>query len=179
MERLSVLYASALFELALQRGLTDDFMDQATFIRDTLQDAQCQRILQHPHIPTAEKQDFFKKLFSRRVHADLLGFLCLAAEKNREAFLLPALTALIDIIKRHKGKVSAIVYFAAAIDEEQLAIMTEVLSKKLKKSVDVSLKVDTSVIGGPYILVDGYYLDWTVKKRLRDLTVHMKEGCSA
>ena len=179
MERLSVLYATALFDLALHRDLADDFMDQATFIMDTLQDTQCQRILLHPHIPTAEKQEFFKKAFSRHVHADLLGFLYLAAEKNRETYLLPALTALVDMIRRHKGKVTAIVYFAAAINEGQLAVMSEVLSRKLKKSVDVSLKVDASVIGGPYIFVDGYYLDWTVKKRLRDLTVHMKEGCSA
>jgi F0F1-type ATP synthase delta subunit len=57
--------------------------------------------------------------------------------------------------------------------------MKTVLSKKLNKDVDLSLKIDPTIIGGPYILVDGYYLDWTVKTRLRDLTVYMKEGCSA
>jgi len=179
MERLSALYASALFDLALQAGLADVFMDQATFVRDTLQDSQCLRILIHPHIPTTEKQAFFKKMFSGHIHADLLGFLYLTAEKNREAFLIPALTALIDMIQRHNGKVTAMVYFASAIDKQQLALLEKTLSKKLKRNVDVSMKVDTTVIGGPYIFVDGYYLDWTVKKRLRDLTVYMKEGCSA
>jgi len=179
MERLSALYASALFELALEKGMTDEFLAQANLIRDTLQGADCHRILVHPHIPAAEKHAFFKKAFAGHVHADLLGFLFLAADKNREAYLLPALAALADLIDNYRGKVTAKVYFASALDKGQLAEMKKILSKKLKKDVEVSPKLDKTVIGGPYIFVDGYYLDWTVKKRLRDLTAHMKEGCSA
>ena len=179
MERLSILYASALFDLALEKGLADKFLDQAILIRDTLQDKQCQCMLVHPHIPATEKQKFFSKAFNGYVHDDLLSFLYLVTEKNRETFLLPALMALIDMIERYKGKTTAKVYFASALTKEQLTVMKKKLSGKLKKDVEISLKIDPTIIGGPYILVDGYYLDWTVKKRLRDLTVHMKEGCSA
>ena len=179
MERLSTLYASALFELALEKGLTDEFLAQATLIRDSLHDEQCVRILVHPHIPTAEKQGFFTKTFAGHIQADLLGFLFLVADKNREAYMLPALTSLIGMIERYKGKVAAKIYFAASLDNGKLEMMMKTLSRKLGKVVDVTLVVDPTVIGGPYIFVDGYYLDWTVKKRLRDLTVHMKEGCSA
>jgi len=179
MERLSLLYASALFQLAKENDLTDEFLDQAAVIHDALKSAECQRILVHPHIPAAEKQEFFKKAFAGHVHADFLGFLFLVTEKNRETFLLPALEALIDMINSYKGKVTADVYFASALDAKQLATMKKALSKKLNKDVEILLKIDPSVIGGPHILADGYYLDWTVKRRLRDLTVHMKEGCSA
>jgi F-type H+-transporting ATPase subunit delta len=179
MERLSILYASALFDLAIKKGLVDEFLDQASLIRGSLQDMECQRLLVHPHIPAAKKQEFFRKAFSGNVVKDLLGFLYLVTEKNREAYLLPALSALIGLIERYKGKVNSKVYFASAIDENQLKEMKGILSRKLNKSVDISLKVDPSVIGGPYIYVDGYYIDWTVKTRLRDLTVHMKEGCGA
>ena len=179
MERLSVLYASALFELAVEKGSANKFLDQTILIRNTLQDADCQRIVIHPHIPAAEKQKFFGKIFEGRIHDDLLGFLFLVTEKNRETYLIPALTELINMIERYKGKTTATVYFATPLDNKQQATMKNVLSKKLNKEVDLSLKIDSSIIGGPYILVDGYYLDWTVKKRLRDLAVYMKEGCSA
>ena len=179
MDKLSLLYASALFDLAEANDAVGDFLEQATLLRDTFQEPQCHRILLHPHITTAEKRDFFSKAFSSQIHNDLLAFLFLVVEKNREPFIISALTALIEMIERHMKRVTAKVYFAAAIDEKQVAEMKEVLSKKLEKSVEVFVEVDPSVIGGPYIFVDGYYLDWTVKKHLRDLTVHMKEGCSA
>ena len=179
MERLSILYASALFEIALEKGIVDEFLDQASLTRDMLQDAGCQRILEHPHISEQEKKEFFRMAFAGHIHDDMLGLLFLVAEKNRENYLLPALTALIDMIKRYKRQVTASVFTAETFDGKQVSAMKEMLSRKLDKTVDISLKVDPSIIGGPYIFVDGYYLDWTVKKRLRDLTVHMKEGCSA
>ena len=179
MERLSVIYATALFDLALQHDAVDVFLSQAIFLRDSLNDDECQRVLNHPQISAAEKHDIFEKTFAGQIHDDLLGFLYLVADKNREAQLIPALTALIGIIERHNRKVTARVLSAAPYDKNQAESLREILSKKLDKFVELDMKVDPSVIGGPYIFVDGYYIDWTVKKRLRDLTIHMKEGCSA
>ena len=178
MERLTILYASALFDIARERDLIDEFYDQASLMCDAMEGTQCHRVLVHPHISAAEKHEFFKKAFSGHVHDDLLGFLFLVADKNREAFLIPSLEALIEMIAHHRNNVTAQVLSAAEISEDQTALMKQLLSKKLSKNVEISVKVDPSVIGGPYIYVDGYYIDWTVKKRLRDLTVHMKEGCS-
>jgi len=179
MERLSSLYACALFELALERGSVDVFLDQAAMLRDTLQDEQCLRVLVHPHISAAEKHEVFSNAFAGHLHDDLLGFLFLVTDKNRENFLLPALSELIRLIERHQNKVTAQVLSATAYDGKQIDALREALSDKLRKSVEISLKVDPTVIGGPHIFVDGYYIDWTIKERLRDLTVHMKVGCSA
>ena len=179
MERLSAVYASALFDLAVQHDAVDEFLEQAVFLRDSLSDADYQRVLDHPQISAAEKHSLFTKAYEGRVHEALLGFLYLVADKNREAYLVPALNELIGIIERYNGKVTAKVLSAAPYDEEQAESLRSMLSLKLDKQVELDLKVDPSVIGGPYIYVDGYYIDWTVKKRLRDLTVSLKEGCSA
>jgi len=179
MERLSILYASALFDLAIGHDALDEFLENALLLRDSLQDSECKRLLEHPHISAAEKHDLFKTAFGGRVHEDMLGFLFLAADKNREAFLLPALAELVEMIKRHKRIVTAKVLSATPLDDIQARELRVVLSEKLGKIVELSPKTDPSVIGGPYIFVDGYYIDWTVKKRLRDLTAYMKEGCGA
>lgn len=179
MEKLSLLYASTLFSLALEHDAVSEFLDQAVLMRDALSEPECRNMLVHPHIPAAEKREFFKTAFGGHIHEDLLSFLFLAADKNREIFILPALEALTGMIKRHMKKITAKVYFATAPEDRQLASMRDLLSEKLNKEVEISLNVDPSVIGGPYIYADGYYIDWTVKKRLRDLTVQMKEGCRA
>ena len=175
MERLSVLYASALFDLALGHDSVDEFYAQAVLLRDSLQDDDCRRVLAHPQVSAAEKREFFKKAFEGHVHEDLLGFLYLTADKNRVPYLLSALSALIGNIDRYNKKVTAKVMSAAPYDEKQAESLKKMLSNRLEKHVELDLQVDPSVIGGPYIFVDGCYIDWTVKKRLRDLTVSMKE----
>jgi len=175
MERLSVIYASALFDLALQQDSIDDFLKQAVFLRDSLSDEDCQRVLVHPQIPATEKQEFFRNAFEGKVHEDLLGFLYLVAEKNRETRLISALDALIGNIERYNRIVTARVLSAAPYEKKQAEELKEMLSHKLNKHVKLQLKVDPSVIGGPYIFVDGYYIDWTVKKRMRDLSASLKE----
>ena len=178
MERLSALYASALFDLAIDRNAVDEFLDQAILLRDLMQDGRYMRVLLHPHIPAAEKQQLFTDSYAGHINDSLMGFLFLVTEKNREAFLVPALNALIEKIERHMKKVLAKVTSATELDGGQVAEIKEVLSGRLDKKIEISLKVDPSIIGGPYIFVDGYYIDWTVKTHLRELTVHLKEGCS-
>ena len=179
MERLSILYASALYDLAQEYNAVGRFRDQASMIVDLLDNRDCLRILEHPQITAAEKCEFFSKVFAGHIHDGLLGFLFLTVEKNREPFMIPALKALIGMIERSEGKVTADVMTAVAYSDTQISALKDILSKKLGKTVEIAMKTDPSVIGGPYIFVDGFYLDWTVKKRLRDLTVYMKEGCSA
>ena len=179
MERLSVIYASALFDIAIKHNAVDEFLGQTTFLLDSLSDDEIYRVLVHPQISASDKREIFRKAFEGQIHNDLLGFLYLVVDKNREAYLIPALKALVELFQRHNKIVTAKVLSAAPFDEKQSETLREILSSKLDKQVEIDLKVDPSLIGGPYIFVDGYYIDWTVKKRLRDLTIHMKEGCSA
>ena len=175
MERLSVIYASALFDIALEKNAVDDFLSQAIFLRDSLSDDEFQQVLIHPQISAADKHEIFNKSFKGQIHEDLLGFLYLTADKNREAYLIPALKCLIGLIERHNKIVTAKVLSAAPYDTNQAEALRKTLSKKLEKDIELDLKVDETLIGGPYIFVDGFYIDWTVKKRLRDLTKSLNE----
>jgi len=177
MEKLGSLYASALFDLALENGTVDAALEQAVLLRDAIEDEQYSRMLTHPHITAAEKQELLRTAFAGHIQDDLLGFLFLATEKNREVCIIPALSGLIGMIERHMKKTTANITTATELDDNQISEMKEMLSEKLDKTVDISLNVDPSIIGGPYVFVDGYYIDWTIRTRLRDLTVHMKEGC--
>ena len=179
MGKLDVLYASALFKIAKEKNLFDKFLEDARLLQLNLQDENCQKMLAHPHISASEKKDFFKRAFDKNIGEDLLGLLFLATDKNREAYILPALTQLIEMIRQHKNIVVAEVASAVAFSETQAENLRRILTKKLNKTVEMQFKIDPSLIGGPYILVDGHYIDWTIKKKLYDLTVYMKEGCSA
>jgi len=176
MAKLSANYASAIFKLSVERGAAGEMYEQALFICDVLKDADCRRILVHPHISNAEKLSFFNDIFEGRVRGDLTAFLRLVIDKNRESHFLPAVRDLIGLIERFQGKTKANVLSAADLDEPQSAALKEILSKKLDKQVEIFVKVDPSLIGGPYINVDGYIIDRTIKNKLFDLTAVMNAG---
>ena len=169
MANLSALYATALFDIFSETGNLDDSLDQAVFLRDTLNNDECRRIITHPHITVAEKRAFFKEIFASGIHDDLLGFLYLAVDKNREEYLVPALTEYIRRVKQHQGKTTANVVSATELSEKQITALEKLLSKKLNKQVEVSLKIDPTVVGGLYIQADSYFLDRTIKKQMLEM----------
>ena len=176
MERLSALYASALFELAIERDNLDESLSEAIFLRDVLQDTDVMRILLHPQIPRNDKHKLLTDIFTGNIQEDLLGFLNLAIEKNRQAFIVSILDVYIKMIEKHKSIITAKVISATELDDKQATEIRGILSGKLGKEVRLSMNVDPSVVAGPYIYVDGYYLDWTFKTRLHELAVYLKEG---
>lgn len=169
MAQLSNRYATALFRLATEQGQLNEFLQQAEVLQNALKEPKFQQIVTHPRITTAEKQKLFNEAFSSSLHKDMMGFLCLAVAKNREAFILPALTAFIDMANNMLRRATASVVSAVPLRGEQIEAIQIRLSKKLNKQVTVDAKVDPSVLGGLFIQVDGYFMDCTVKSQLREL----------
>jgi F-type H+-transporting ATPase subunit delta len=171
---LGIRYATALFGISQESGLLNDYLEQAQLVRDNIACDDAQRVLTHPRISSEEKFAFLQKAFGEHIHADLLGFMRLVVEKNRTAFLLPALNKLIDMIKTHNRQTTAKVISAVPLSDEQAAQLTAMLVKKLNKQVDITVLVDPSVIAGISIHVDGYFLDRTVRTMLKDMKESLK-----
>ena len=169
MADLGIRYATALFEISQESGLTKEYLAQAQLLCDNFQDEEALLILTHPRITADEKFDFINKAFGGAIHQDLLGFIQLVIAKNREAFLLPALGKLVEMIKHHQNQTTAKVISAVPLTDAQAERLGKILSKKLNKEVDITVIVDPSQIAGISIHVDGYFIDRTVKSMLRDM----------
>jgi len=169
MADLSARYAHALFQLAKEKNLFDEFLQQAIFLRTHLKQDGAIDILTHPLITSAEKTAFVHKVFGTVVHQDFLGFLQLAITKNRENFILPALKKLIYRIKKARGLITARVISATVLTDQHKLQLSQKLSAKLGKQVEVNVIVDPSQIAGISVQVDGYFLDRTAKTMLRGM----------
>jgi len=185
MAQLSAVYASALFDIFVEKeaaqeqaeqGYADRFLEHTVVLRDLLQESDCHRVLVHPHISSAEKRTFFETALGGQIDVDLTGLLYLAITKNREAFLVQAYTDLIGLVERYQKKARAKVISAAELSEEQVESISTMLSRKLNKNVIITAEVDPSLIGGIYIYVDGYYIDRTIKTRLNEMKNNIIKG---
>ena len=175
MAKLSGLYAAALFELIVESGKPEAAIEQAFILRDTLKDADCRKILVHPNIPNDEKRKFFQSAFAGGLDGHLLSFICLTIDKNREAYVISALTQLITLLRKRLGRTTAKVVTSAALSAKQTAELKSLLEKKLQKQVELETDTDGAVIGGAHIQTDGYFIDRTIKRRLSELTLSVKK----
>ena len=176
MAQLKDRYASALFDLSLESGRLEKHMEQALLVQKALETEGFQEFLTHPHITNEEKQDFLQKLFADKISDDLMGFLYLALEKSREQTIAPAIASYIDMLSLHSGKVTASVVSAAALSQKQLLAISELLSQKLNKQVEIEAQVDPALIGGFYIHVEGRLIDRTVRTQLNNMKDRLKRG---
>ena len=176
MANLPTRYARALFDISLERGLTAEYMEQAAFIRDTLKNHDFHHIITHPRIPQTEKHAFLDNTFANRIHSDLLSFMKLTVEKNREKYMASALDTLVETIRRHQNYTTAKVISAINLSEKQSNQLRVKLAQKLGRQVELLVKIDTSVIGGFRVHVDGHVFDHTLQRLLRDMKNDMKES---
>lgn len=176
MAKLKDRYAHALFELSLERDTLQTDLAEAILVREALINNDLQRFLVHPDVPDRAKQQFFRNTFSRQISDRLMGFLDLMVRKNRESLIVPALTEYIDRVNRHLGRTKARVVSARALSEKQIEAIRTILAQKSGGRVEVEATVDPEVIGGFYLLIDGWLFDRTVRSDLHRMREHLKRG---
>lgn len=174
MAQLANRYAAAIFDLSIERGNINENLENALLIRDVFEEDECRGIITHPRITATEKRNFFDEVFGKHVSTDLMGFLNLTVDKNREEFIVPVLSAFIDLAHEHLRKTTATVVSAVPLREEQITALAALLTRKLNKEVTVEQKLDRGVIGGLFINVDGYYVDRTIRTRLHEMKLSLE-----
>lgn len=176
MAELKNRYAKALLDLSTEKEILSKQVEQASFICDVLKIDKCEDFLRHPNISNKAKRSFLDTLFTDKISADLMGFLYLTIEKNRESLIIPTLTSYIEMGKKQLGYIVANVVSAFELNQEQLSKIKEILSKKIKKEIELKVSIDPDLIGGFYIHADKYMIDYTIRTQLYNMKEKLKKG---
>jgi len=176
MAEINRLYGKALFDLALQQGNMETCLEQAALVRDMLELPESRQMLTNPLVPKASKLRFLNETFPGTLMEPLRSYLELLIDKNREEILPSSITEFLSMGDRWRGVVEAHVVSAAELRPEQLSALQEVLARKTNKTVDMSMTVDPSLIGGFYLNVGGYTVDRSVRRQLQDMKLSIERG---
>lgn len=96
--------------------------------------------------------------------------------KNRRASEIPAMLASFeDIVARRKGSQVAKVTSAQKLTAAQLTSLKSNLKKSLGRPVDVETSVDPDLLGGFIVRVGSRLYDSSLKTKLEDLKIALKE----
>jgi F-type H+-transporting ATPase subunit delta len=170
-------YATALFELALERNATDAVKADLDRFDALLADsADLTRLVRSP-VFGAEEQ---VKALTTVLGAAGIGGLCaqflLLVASNRRLFAVrDMIKEYRQLLARHNGEVTAQVTLAQRPREAHLTAIEDALEAITGKDVQVDVKIDPSIIGGLVVKLGSRMVDTSLRTKLNAIRQAMKE----
>jgi len=167
----SKVYGDALFETAMDKGNMDALYEEVCALVPIWKDNPgLALLLSNPQIVKEEKVAIMHQIFSGKVEEDLMGFLTIIVEKDRQNDILPICEYFIKRVKEHKKIGAASVTSAVELSAEQKARLEErLLATTPYVEFEMSYQVDPSLIGGMVVRIGDRVVDNTIRTRLYEL----------
>ena len=169
-------YAKALFDLATSEKKLPQWSAALGAAAVVVADASANRALANPAFADEQRAALVGSIAGAIKGGELLAtpaganFLRVVAENGRLT-VLPEIAAQFDALKAEaENKVNVTVTAATAVDGALAQQIKTALEQKLKRTVELSLAVDASLIGGAIIQADDMVIDGSVRTRLQRLT---------
>lgn len=163
-------YASALFAAASDADVVDRVESDLGFVSYVIESSPALwEALTSPIIPRTKKEDILVDLFGENVHEITLAYLKLLVAKRREEALRETESEYVELANEARGIVEAEVTSAIALDEDQEKKLVSKLVAMTGKSIQLSKKVDPSVIGGVLVRIGDTVIDGSVRGQLAAL----------
>ncbi len=169
-------YASALFDLASERGVVTAVESDLDRLGDALKGSDdLSELIRNPKITreaTAKAIDAVAALLGLSdLTRNFLGVLA----TNRRLFALPEIVrAFVAIAAAQRGEVTAEVTSAHALDADQLAQLAAKLKVREGKEVKIKASVDPEILGGLVVRIGSRQIDGSIRTRLNSLAQAMK-----
>jgi F-type H+-transporting ATPase subunit delta len=163
------VYASALFDVARERGRLDEVREQLAQFADAVDgDRDLQVFFFSPYLSSAEKREGMKRAISG-AEPELINFLELLIEKQRMPEIFPIRRQFDELWKRENRRIDVTVTSAVELDPAVVRRIGEQVERQTGEEVDLSSRVDDGILGGIVLQVGNMVLDASIRSRLEKL----------
>ncbi|XP_047530940.1 ATP synthase subunit O, mitochondrial [Vanessa atalanta] len=167
-------YASALYSAASKKKTLDTVEKELKQFQEAIKaDAKLKEFLMNPTIKRSLKVEAFKHLSSKTSMSPTTGNLMgLMAENGRLKNLEGVINAFKIMMSAHRGEVNCEVITAKPLDQTQKQNLESALKKFVKsnESIQLTTKVDPSLIGGMVVSIADKYVDMSIASKVKKYT---------
>lgn len=166
--KIGVRYAKALLLVAVEENTLEKIKNDMQFIHDTIITVpEFNFIFNSPVVKQSEKQNIFKTTFSSFISKTTINFVEMLIENRRENRLEDVIRNFFDQYKNYKGIVSASLTTPIAIDDKIKNQISQLLKSKYNKTIELTSKTDSSIIGGFVLQIEDTQYDASVQTKLK------------
>lgn len=170
MTELGRAYGGALFSLAQDEGIEKELLQQLDGVCHILKDnLMYMRLIRDKSIPKAERLSLLEQAFSGQIHSYMLNFMKLLCERDGFGGIFDCLEDYRNRYNEKHGIIPAKVIAAEPLQDAQLVRLKQALEHKTGKHVELSVQVDSTVVGGLRVEMAGKCYDNTLESRMDHL----------
>lgn len=163
-------YVRALFDAASRAGAVDQVEADLKAVDQILKAVpRLARVLHAPTIAGSRKTALLDTAFSGQVSELTLRFLRLLVNRGREDALTELSVEFQTLANEHRGVAPVEVTAAVALSEAEQAALAQALSQRTGKQVQLTVKVDETLLGGLQLRMGDTIIDGSVRTRLSRL----------
>ncbi|MGL1888252.1 MAG: ATP synthase F1 subunit delta [Reichenbachiella sp.] len=172
--RIASRYAKSLLDLSVEKNALDEVVkNMQNFHSICVENNDFVLMLKNPVINSGKKQTILKAAFEGKVTELTMAFIDIVVRKKREKFLPEIAEIFIQQYHAYMGivesTVTTVLPLTAAMKKEVIDIVEKITSKK----VDLTEKIDKSLIGGFVLRIGDKQIDDSISSKLRELRLEL------
>ena len=162
-------YAKAAFEYAVEAKDLQGWSDSLSLAASVAQQSAVEKLLSSPSATAAKQANAVCDICGDQLATASQNFISILSE-NRRLQLLPQISQQFEIMKANLEKaVDVDVVAAADLDATQQEALSDALSAKLERKVNLQVSLDKSLLGGAVIRAGDTVIDGSIRGRLTKL----------
>ena len=163
----SLQYAKSLYELST--NLEKDLNDLKVLTNAILESNELVKVLKHPSISKSDKKEIFKELLKEKVENYFLYFIYVLVDNDRILELENIYETFKMLHDESKNQVTAYVTTKYELTESTKHDLISFLENKYNKKINLTEKVDNTLIGGIKVVVENEVIDYTFDHQLENI----------
>ena len=169
-------YASALYELAAEKKLVDNVLNDLSNLKNILKDnKELSLVVKSPLISSLDKQSIFETLLKKINANELTNTFIKVIEKNKRfSNLASIISQFMNINSQKRGDILADITSAGELDDNQKTNITNQLKSILGDKLSLSFDVDKNIMGGLIVKVGSKMIDTSLANKINKLKIAMK-----
>ena len=168
-------YAKSLYKVANERGDTAQVYAQMNLLNDAYEaQAGLKKAVNNPFLPLADKLQLLCTATGADGNGSTARFMELVVKNNRVDFMRDIALAFMRQYRENNGIARVEIVTATELGDNEINAIIDVVKNQLKgKTIELSKRVDPSLIGGFMVDVDSRVLDASVKNQLEKLRLKL------
>jgi F-type H+-transporting ATPase subunit delta len=164
-------YTQALFDIAEEQGLEQEFLSQLTDVATVLaaDSSRLGELLNAGRLPLRRQKDFLQEVFGERIHPLLQNLLFLLLDKGRGGYLPALLPAYQQLLDKKAGILAVTAICPRPLEAAQEAGLVAAIAKLFGKQIRLHQEVDPGLIGGLKLVISGAVYDGSLARQLEKL----------
>lgn len=162
-------YAEALFKASSNGADLNSTVAWVEELAAIAADPQLRQLADNPKVTVEQVLDVITGVARSALPDAARNFLRVIIENGRLDALPEVAVQFRGIVNRLNGSSDAIVYSAFPVEDVALNDISAALQKRFGRKLNLSVKIDASLIGGVRVVVGDEVLDTSVKARLEQM----------